>query len=280
MFTTRVLKCRCHQRNEFNHHHWDPTLANTALGKLDDLIPKSLNVDICKTRHSQKFWQSLNNMKVLLLSDNPLEVYQNIQTQGNMNIGGPCIIVFPLLHLTHRWYRYWPVCPLGEGEAILTLDPDVSSVLVVARTRGGGGILVTRLRSDVRSVLVMRSVSPCWWSWGWGQEEDTRSQGPLISWPGDLVWSPHSQPLSWPPGGHSPSPTSCPTTWIENVLRDIMMYEDDDIPDARVLLWMTLRHVCRTPLTINTRGSLGRSWTAISLIVFSDKRESLYLFPI
>ena len=56
--------------------------------------------------------------------------------------------------------------------------------------------------------------------------------------------------------------------------------EDDDIPDARMLLWMTLRHVCRTPLTVNTRGSLRRSWASISLYIFSDKRESLYLFPI
>ena len=92
MFRTHVLKCRCHQRNEFNYHHWEPTVTNAPLGKFDDLIPKSLNVDICKTRHSPKFSQSLNNMKVLLLSQtiyNPLEVYQNIDSQGNMNIGGP-----------------------------------------------------------------------------------------------------------------------------------------------------------------------------------------------
>ena len=166
-------------------------------------------------------------MKVLLLSDNPRSsrgLSKHSDTR-EYEYWRP-LHESPLLHLTRLWYIitwHWPVCSLGQGVSILTLDPDISSVLIIARARGGWGVLVSRLRWDVRKVSLMRNVSPCWWSWGWGQEEDTRSQSPLTSWPGGLVWSDHSQPLLWPPGGHSPSLTSCPATWIENVLRAVMM---------------------------------------------------------
>ena len=152
MFRTHVLKCRCHQRNEFNNHHWEPTVTNTPLGKFDDLIPKSLNVDICKTRHSQKFCQSLNNMKVVLLLSDNLQSSRGLSkhwfTREYEYYWRPHTILFPLLHLINTHCAiicHWPVWPLGQRVSILTLDPDIGPVLVVARAGGGGRVLVSRL---------------------------------------------------------------------------------------------------------------------------------------